>query len=180
MSRRILSSLLLATLLAGCASGVKLNDVPVEDRTGSPVSPGAVDGATPGAASQSQVAPVVTDPTRGTTAGPTNVARVLYFDYDSYELKPEAQGLIDAHARFLRSNPQRRIALEGHTDERGGREYNLALGQRRAETVRRALALLGVADNQMEAVSFGKEKPAIVGADEAAWAQNRRVEIAYR
>jgi peptidoglycan-associated lipoprotein len=180
MSRRILSSLLLASLLAGCASGVKLNDVPVEDRTGRPVAPGGVDGATPGAAAQSQVAPVVIDASRGTNAGPANVARVLYFDYDSYELKPEAQSLVDAHARFLKANPQRRIALEGHTDERGGREYNLALGQRRAETVRRALTLLGVADNQMEAVSFGKEKPAIVGADEAAWAQTRRVEISYR
>jgi peptidoglycan-associated lipoprotein len=72
------------------------------------------------------------------------------------------------------------VALEGHTDERGGREYNLALGQRRAEAVRRALALLGVADSQMEAVSFGKEKPAVPGSDEAAWAKNRRVEIVYR
>ncbi len=180
MSRRILSGVLLAALLAGCASGVKLNDVPVEDRTGKAVTPGASGGATPGAAAQSQVAPVVTDPTRGPNAGPANVARLLYFDYDSYEIKPEAQALIDAHARFLKANPQRRVALEGHTDERGGREYNLALGQRRAEAVRRALALLGVADNQMEAVSFGKEKPAVVGADEAAWAQNRRVEIAYR
>jgi len=72
------------------------------------------------------------------------------------------------------------VALEGHTDERGGREYNLALGQRRAEAVRRALAVLGVSDNQMEAVSFGKEKPAVPGSDEAAWAKNRRVEIVYR
>jgi peptidoglycan-associated lipoprotein len=72
------------------------------------------------------------------------------------------------------------VALEGHTDERGGREYNLALGQRRAEAVRRALGLLGVNDSQLEAVSFGKEKPAATGADESAWSQNRRVEISYR
>src|SRR6185437_1518139 len=133
----------------------------------------------PGGA-QSNVAPVVTDSAAGTVAGPANVSRLIYFDYDSYVIKPEFQSLIDAHARFMRANPQRRVSLEGHTDERGGREYNLALGQRRAEAVRRALGLLGVADNQMEAVSFGKEKPAATGSDESAWSQNRRVEISYR
>ena len=84
------------------------------------------------------------------------------------------------HARFLKANPQRRVSIEGHTDDRGGREYNLALGQKRSEAVRRALGLLGVGDDQVEAVSFGKEKPAVTGSDEAAWAQNRRAEIAYR
>ena len=88
--------------------------------------------------------------------------------------------LFNVVSGFLKANSGRRVALEGHTDERGGREYNLALGQRRAEAVRRALALLGVGDNQMEAVSFGKEKPAMPGSDEQAWAQNRRVEIVYR
>jgi peptidoglycan-associated lipoprotein len=181
MSRRILTGVLLSALLAGCGSNVKLNDVPVEDRTGTAVAPGGPgSGATTGATTQSQVATVVTDPTNGTKAGPANVARILYFEYDSYAIKPDAQALIDAHARFLKANPQRRVGLEGHTDERGGREYNLALGQRRAEAVRRALGLLGVADNQMEAVSFGKEKPAAQGNDEAAFAQNRRVEISYR
>ena len=92
----------------------------------------------------------------------------------------EFQSLIEAHARFLKANNGRRIAIEGHTDERGGREYNLALGQRRSEAVRRALGLLGVTDTQVEAVSFGKEKPAAPGSDEAAWAQNRRAEIVYR
>jgi peptidoglycan-associated lipoprotein len=108
------------------------------------------------------------------------VARLIYFDYDSVAIKTEFQGLIEGHARFLRANPARRIAVEGHTDERGGREYNLALGQRRAEAVRRALGLLGVPDNQIEAVSLGKEKPAASGADETVWAKNRRAEIAYR
>jgi peptidoglycan-associated lipoprotein len=179
MIKNILMGLLMAATLAGCSSGVKLNDVPVEDRRATGVTPGGP-GAGTGAATQSRVEPVAADPAAGQTAGPANVARLVYFDYDSYQIKPEFQSLIEAHARFLRANTQRRIALEGHTDERGGREYNLALGQRRAEAVRRALGLLGVGDAQMEAVSFGKEKPATTGADEAAWAQNRRVEITYR
>jgi peptidoglycan-associated lipoprotein len=104
----------------------------------------------------------------------------VYFDFDSYVIKPEFQSLLEAHARFLKANPSRKVSIEGHTDERGGREYNLALGQKRAEAVRRALALLGVSDSQMEAVSFGKEKPALEGHDEAAWAKNRRAEIVYR
>jgi peptidoglycan-associated lipoprotein len=126
------------------------------------------------------VTPVETAPRPGDTAGPANVARLVYFDYDSYVIKPEFQSLIESHARFLKANGSRKVVIEGHTDERGGREYNLALGQRRAEAVRRSLGLLGIGDNQVEAVSFGKEKPAAQGSDESAWAQNRRAEIAYR
>ena len=108
------------------------------------------------------------------------MARVVYFDYDSFIIKPEFQSLIESHARFLKAASGRKIVVEGHTDERGGREYNLALGQKRSEAVRRALGLLGVSDSQVEAVSFGKEKPAAAGSTEAAMAQNRRAEIAYR
>ena len=90
------------------------------------------------------------------------------------------EALLEANARYLNANRNVRVALEGHTDERGGREYNLALGQKRAEAVRRSLSLLGVQDGQMEAVSFGEEKPAATGADEAAWSKNRRVELTYR
>ena len=104
----------------------------------------------------------------------------MYFDYDSFVIKPEFQTLIEAHSRFLKANNGRKVVIEGHTDERGGREYNLALGQKRSEAVRRALALLGVPDSQVEAVSFGKEKPAMPGSDETAMAQNRRAELAYR
>jgi peptidoglycan-associated lipoprotein len=180
MIRRILMGLLMAATLAGCSSGVKLSDVPVEDKSATAVTPSTGPGGATGPATQSRVAPVDANPAGGNTAGPANVSRLVFFDYDSYVIKPEAQPIIDAHARFLRANSQRRVALEGHTDERGGREYNLALGQRRAEAVRRALGLLGVNDGQMEAVSFGKEKPAVTGGDEAAWSQNRRVEITYR
>src|SRR4051812_11991704 len=179
MNRRILMGLLLAATLAGCASNVKLNDVPVEDKSGTAVQPGGT-GATTDPAAQNRVVPVDAGRAAGDQGGPANVSRLVLFDYDSYEIKPEFQSIIESHARFLRANPSRRVSLEGHTDERGGREYNLALGQKRSEAVRRALGLLGVNDGQMEAVSLGKEKPAIVGSDEAAWAQNRRVEIAYR
>jgi peptidoglycan-associated lipoprotein len=175
MFRGLALALALTLAVVGCSS-VKLDDVPVEDKsaTATTAQPGAGGGAA------SQVAPVAADEAAGTAAGPANVARLIYFDYDSYAIKPEFQSLLEAHARFLKANTGRRVSLEGHTDERGGREYNLALGQRRSEAVRRALALLGVADKQMEAVSFGKEKPVALGSDEQAWAQNRRVEIVYR
>ena len=106
--------------------------------------------------------------------------RTVYFDFDSYVIRAEARPVIEAHARRLRADAKLRVALEGHTDERGGREYNLGLGQKRADAVRKALSLLGVADTQMEAVSFGKEKPAVPGTSEAAMQENRRVEINYR
>lgn len=181
MFKRMLTAGAVAAVLAGCASGVKLDDVPVEDRSGSAVqAPGAVDPAAAGRATQSAVTPVQSAERPGDTAGPARVERIVYFDYDSYSIKPEFQNLIETHARFLKANGARKVMVEGHTDERGGREYNLALGQRRAEAVRRALGLLGINDNQVEAVSFGKEKPAAMGSDEASWAQNRRAEIAYR
>jgi len=179
--------------LTGCSS-VSLDEgrVPVEDRAGTSTSAEVTASATPVAApvatttidpragAQSRVAPVAVDNAAALAAGPVGVARLVYFDYDSVAIKTEFQGLIESHARFLRANPARRIAVEGHTDERGGREYNLALGQRRAEAVRRALGLLGVPDNQIEAVSLGKEKPAATGTDEAVYAKNRRAEITYR
>ena len=174
MIKRIFLALAVAAVMAGCSS-VPLNDVPVEDKSASTVPGGPSGGGT-----QSQVTPVVTDPLQGTRQGPANLARIVYFDYDSYVVKPEFQSLIEGHARFLKANNGRRVAIEGHTDERGGREYNLALGQRRSEAVRRALGLLGVPDAQVEAVSFGKEKPAVPGSDESAWSRNRRAEIVYR
>jgi peptidoglycan-associated lipoprotein len=106
--------------------------------------------------------------------------RVVYFDFDSYVVKDEYRGIVDAHAKLLTGDRNKRISIEGHTDERGGREYNLALGQKRAEAVQRALVLLGASDKQIEAVSFGKERPAVSGSDEAAWAQNRRAELKTR
>ncbi|HYW58706.1 MAG TPA: peptidoglycan-associated lipoprotein Pal [Polaromonas sp.] len=168
------STLALTAALVGCGSNVKLNDVPVENRT--PTASTATD---PNAAA-SRVAPVQIGASDLSAAGPIGTAKVIYFDYDSFVIKPEFQGTVEAHARFLGANKTRKMAIEGHTDERGGREYNLALGQKRAEAVRRAMGLLGVTDAQVEAVSFGKEKPAAAGSDEEAYAKNRRAEIFYR
>lgn len=180
-------ALVTAALLAGCASGVKLDaPAPVEDRSSGnqPIAPANGGGGTASTASspatESRVAPVATDLPANTAAGPVDVARIIRFDYDSFVIKPDYQAVIEGHARFLKANPSRKIALEGHTDDRGGRAYNLALGQKRSEAVRKALALLGVPDAQMEAVSFGKEKPANPAATEAAFAENRRAEIVYR
>lgn len=182
MNRNIFAVALLALALAGCGSSVKLDDVPVEDKSGQKVAPPApaTPGANAGATTQSSVAPVDLGAAGQPGAAPAGVARIVYFDYDSFVIKPEFQTLIEAHSRFIKANSARKVVIEGHTDERGGREYNLALGQKRSEAVRRALNLLGVPDSQVEAVSFGKEKPAVAGSDEAALAKNRRAEIAYR
>jgi peptidoglycan-associated lipoprotein len=103
----------------------------------------------------------------------------VYFDFDSYTVSPQYMPVVTNHAKFLASNPALRVTLEGNTDERGGREYNLALGQKRAEAVKQRMTLLGVNPDQIEAVSFGKEKPRAEGSNEAAWAENRRVDIRY-
>ncbi|WP_394780452.1 peptidoglycan-associated lipoprotein Pal [Undibacterium sp.] len=105
--------------------------------------------------------------------------RSVYFDFDSYVVKPEFASVVNAHSKFLEKNAQRKILIQGNTDERGGSEYNLALGQKRAEAVRKSLVLLGVPEQQMEAVSLGKEKPKATGSDEASWAENRRADIVY-
>ena len=181
MVKRISLSLVVLALVAGCSSGVKLNDVPVEDKSAtSTAGAGAGSGAGAGGSTQSGVTPVDIGASGANAAGPANVARIIYFDFDSYSIKPEFQSLIEAHSRFIKAGQGRKVMIEGHTDERGGREYNLALGQKRAEAVRRSLGLLGVPDGQIEAVSFGKEKPAAQGSGEDVYAQNRRAELSYR
>lgn len=168
-------------LLSACASKIDLGQAsaPIESRgnagtaTTSTGTPPTANDARAVANVQAQTVDPLNDP-KGALA-----RRSIYFDFDSVEIKPEYQATIEAHAKFLRENRQRRIVLEGNADERGSREYNLALGQKRAEAVRRALALLGVNDNQLEAVSLGEEKPRALGHDEAAWAENRRADIRY-
>jgi peptidoglycan-associated lipoprotein len=105
--------------------------------------------------------------------------RSVYFDFDRYDITPQYRPLVEAHARFLSQHPELSIQIAGNTDERGSREYNLALGQKRAEAVRRALTLLGARDTQIEAVSFGEEKPACTAATEECYAQNRRGDLQY-
>ena len=106
--------------------------------------------------------------------------RVVYFDFDSFAIKDDFKPLLDGYARVLSANKAKKLMIEGHTDERGGREYNLALGQKRAVAVVSSLKLLGVNEGQVEAVSFGEERPSAQGADESAWAKNRRAELKDR
>jgi peptidoglycan-associated lipoprotein len=141
-----------------------------------PARPAAV--APSAAAAQATAAPATVAPPAPADAGPP--ARLIYFDFDSYELKPDFSAAIEAHARALAAAPGRSMVIEGHADERGGAEYNLALGQKRAQAVVKALRLLGVADAQIEAVSFGDTRPVARGASEEAWAQNRRAELKDR
>ena len=177
--RSSLCAVLLGACLVGCGSSVKLDDAaPVVDAKPNPAGAGA-GGANRGATTaQSQVTTV--DATKIDPMAAGNLGRVVYFDFDSYALKDEFRPLIEGYARVLAGSKSKKMVIEGHTDERGGREYNLALGQRRAEAVAKSLVLLGASDNQLEAVSFGKERPAVDGHDEAAWAKNRRAELKDR
>ena len=168
-----------AAALSACSS-VKLDDqAPVESRTGAGTgAAGGTGGANTAGSSQTRVAPV--DVTGTGNVNYSNLPRIVYFDFDSFVVKDEFRPTIEAHAKALSADRKKKLAVEGHTDERGGREYNLALGQKRAEAVTKSLALLGAQDTQLEAVSFGKERPAVPGSDEAAWARNRRAELVNR
>ncbi|MDR2991482.1 MAG: peptidoglycan-associated lipoprotein Pal [Burkholderiaceae bacterium] len=161
----------LAITLAGCSSTPKLKAPP-------PARSGSLGGGqAPGSAVQSvQAGNANGDDLSGP---PVSVGRVVYFDFDSFVVKPEYQDLISQQARYLQSHRASHVTLEGNTDERGSSEYNLALGQKRAEAVQRALALEGASNGQIESVSFGAEKPADPGHDEEAYSKNRRVEFRY-
>jgi peptidoglycan-associated lipoprotein len=115
----------------------------------------------------------------GGDAAGAMAGKVIYFDFDKSDIKPEFATVVTANARNLTAHPNLKLKLEGNTDERGTREYNIGLGERRAQAVRRALMLQGVAESQLTTVSFGAERPAVEGDDEAAWAKNRRVELVY-
>lgn len=173
-----------ALALAGCGSSVKLDEVSVVDKAGQAVvAPGsAAAPTTPAGKNATGVTSIVAGNLAPATGEDMLVAggRIVYFDFDSSAIRPEFQAVIEAHARALKADKAKKANIQGHTDERGGREYNLALGQKRAEAVRKSLSLLGVSDAQMEAVSFGKEKPAMLGGSDAAMEKNRRAEIAIR
>ena len=161
-------ALAVAGFLGGCASPVKLDaPAPVESR---PTAQGPTN-----TQSQSGITPV--DTTKGNAISAANLDRVIYFDFDSYVVKDEYRAIVEANAAMLKSDKAKKEVAEGHTDERGGSEYNLALGQKRAEAVVKQMVLLGAADGQLEAVSYGKERPAAPGHDEESWAKNRRVEL---
>lgn len=125
-------------------------------------------------APEAQAQPAHLDP-----ASPIYQQRSVYFDFDVFTIKSEFNAMIERHATYLRAHPELEVKLEGNADERGGREYNLALGQKRSESVKRALVTMGAGEKQLEAVSFGEEKPKMTGHDETSWAENRRVDFVY-
>lgn len=164
-----------ALAMGGCAAKKPVQKPASETEQGTEAS-----AASEGAAGEGVTSAPLADDTA--SAGPQGALlgkRIIYFDFDRAELKPEDAAIVTAHAQYLASHPATRVRLEGHTDERGTREYNIGLGERRAQTVRRALLLQGVAETQVATVSYGEERPAAAGSDEVAWAQNRRVEIVY-
>lgn len=168
--------------LAGCASSVPLDQAssraPVEDAMAAGANANSNANGV-GNGNASGVTPVEAGGA-DTAAASGNLPRVIYFDFDSFVVKDEFRPVVAAHAKRLLANQRLHEVIEGHTDERGGSEYNLALGQKRAAAVVQALSLMGVPADQMEAVSFGKERPAVEGHDESAWAKNRRVELKDR
>ncbi len=179
---KLLLAGLTAALLSACGSNVKLEDTqqtaaPVESRTTDGQAGGA-DASGAGSRGVQQVTLGDKDPLND-PASPL-ARRSIYFDFDSFAIRDEYRGTIDAHARYLTSTQGRRVLIQGNTDERGSREYNLALGQKRAEAVRRALGALGVPESQMEAVSLSEERPRATGSDEASWAENRRADLVYQ
>lgn len=165
-------------LLAACASNEPAVITKVEDRTPATAT-GTTSTPTTGT---TQTTPITGTQGRMDPLNDPNSAlskRVIYFDYNTDAVRPEFAALIQAHANYLAQNRNRKLRLEGHADERGSREYNMALGQRRASAVRNATSVLGVGSERVETISFGEDKPRANGHDEASWAQNRRVEIVY-
>lgn len=172
--KKLLLPALLAALVAACSSTppAETGGAPVESRT---------------PAAESGVAKVTAPTLEGTglpkeLTDPQSVLskRSVYFDLDKYEIKDQFKDLVAAHAKFLVNNPQFKMLIQGNTDERGSHEYNLSLGQKRADAVKRSLILLGAKENQIESVSLGKEKPKAEGHDEAAWSENRRADMLYK
>jgi len=208
MVKHLLLPLLIMAGLAGCET-LGLNDkaASIEDRTATP-APASTATSQPGAAAVPPGAAtsrpgVETAGLGGTTADRQIVEaksldgmaaggpdprkdpasplskRSIYFDFDSFTVKDEYRSVIEAHANYMMQNPQSRVILQGNADSRGSREYNLALGQKRSEVVRRVMNLLGVQDERLEAISFGEEKPRAQGDTEADYAENRRTDIVY-
>ena len=172
---------LIAAALAGCST-TPTTEAPVDDRsTTGTTAPGPTGAETGGAASGSVTGSATGSAARNPLRDPNNVLsrRSIYFDYDSFVVKDDYRPLVEAHARYLQQNRNARVTVQGNTDERGSREYNIALGQKRADSVKRMMTLLGATESQIETVSFGKEKPKNPGHDEAAYAENRRDDILY-
>lgn len=174
--QKIILGLLLATLLGGCATDQVAQQKPaaVEDRTAKPAA------QTPPSADTRPLTPPTT--ALSPLKDPNNILskRSVFFDYDSFDVKGEYQAMIEAHGKYLNANPNAKVFLQGNCDDRGSPEYNLALGQKRAEAVRKMLSVMGVKEEQMESVSFGKEKPRAICPEESCYSQNRRTDVVYQ
>ncbi len=164
----------LLALLTACSSTVPLNEPKVENKSSGTAGTSA-------ASTDPRAVPTVTPGNMDPLNDPQGVLakRSVYFDFDSFAVKNDYRDLVTNHAKYVAANPNRKIVIQGNTDERGGAEYNLALGQRRADAVKTLMLSLGVKESQVETVSFGKEKPKATGSNEAAWAENRRADIVY-
>ena len=179
--RNFLFVAIVAAALVGCSS-TPTTEAPVEDHGAAATAPGAGGAQTGGAQGGG-----VTGSNVGGGMGadelrnPNSILskRSVYFDFDSFVVKDEYKPLVEAHARYLQAHPNARMTIQGNTDERGSREYNIALGQKRADAVKRMMTLLGAQDRQIETTSFGEERPKNPGHDESAWAENRRDDIVY-
>lgn len=178
--KRILTAVLATAILAACSS------TPTKEQDGAAVEDRGAAGSQPVTKPPVATGPSTTplDP-KGVSGNPlkdpSNVLskRSVYFELDSNIVKEEFKPLVAAHARYLQQNPAQKMTVQGNADERGSREYNLALGQRRADAVKQMMQLLGAKSDQIETVSFGEEKPKATGHDEASWSENRRADLAY-
>lgn len=180
--KKIAIGLIAASLLGACASTPAPKTVAT-----TPAKPAAENNAAANSAANAAKSNAASDSQVKSAALPAHLdpanmlaqKRSVYFDFDRYTVKPEFAPIVDAHAKYLGANRATRIKIEGSADERGSREYNLALGQKRAEAVKKLMVLTGAGESQVEVISWGKEKPKALGHDEAAWAENRRADIAY-
>ncbi len=177
--KKFLIAAAMVVVLAGCSTQPT---APVDDKstTGTPAA-----GTTPGTTTSGTTTSGVSGTSTGTGMNPlrdpNNILskRSIYFEFDSFVVEDKYKAQIEAHTRYLAGNKSAKVTLQGHTDERGSREYNIALGQKRADAVKRVMTLMGVQEVVIETVSYGKEKPKREGHDEASWAENRRVDIVY-
>ena len=169
--------------LYGCAT-TDSQDTTAADSTSPSATPGTAPSPSTRAARSGGVKPGAAQAPVGRAGsgvyGGSDMKRSVYFEYDQYDVKPEFRPLLESHANWLKANPQRRLTVEGNADERGSREYNLALGQRRAEAVTKMMVLMGARPEQLEAISWGEEKPREKGHDETSWSENRRSDFANR
>ena len=176
---KTLAALLIVTLVTACSGPSKST---VDEGAAGATQAGGAASAGVGDAGAGQGGAMGSGAKGGSALGGPGASqenRIIYFEFDRFDIKSEYDAILQAHARYLSANPAARVRLEGHADERGSREYNIGLGEKRAQSVRNVLLLQGAVSDQIATVSFGEERPAVIGSDEEAWSLNRRVEIVY-